>query len=47
VRTLKAWLADKTWQSAAELEGLFQQFALSTAIVLTNCVFTAPKRHPA
>ena len=26
VRTLKAWLADKTWQSAAELEGLLQQF---------------------
>jgi transposase InsO family protein len=26
VRTLKAWLADKTWQSAAELECLLQQF---------------------
>jgi len=26
VRTLKAWLGDKTWQSAAELEGLLQQF---------------------
>jgi transposase InsO family protein len=26
VRTLKAWLADKTWQSAAELESLLQQF---------------------
>ncbi len=26
VRTLKAWLADKTWQSTAELEGLLQQF---------------------
>jgi transposase InsO family protein len=26
VRTLKAWLADKTWQSVAELESLLQQF---------------------
>jgi transposase InsO family protein len=26
VRTLKAWLADKIWQSTAELEGLLQQF---------------------
>ena len=26
VRTLKEWLADKTWQSAAELEALLMQF---------------------
>jgi len=26
VRTLKAWLADKTWQDAPELEGLLAQF---------------------
>ena len=26
VRTLKAWLADKTWQTAAELESLLQLF---------------------
>jgi hypothetical protein len=26
VRTLKQWLADKTWQSASELEALLQQF---------------------
>jgi len=26
VRTLKAWLADKTWQCAAELEALLHQF---------------------
>jgi transposase InsO family protein len=26
VRTLKVWLADKTWQSVAELESLLQQF---------------------
>ena len=26
VRNLKAWLADRIWQSAAELEALLQQF---------------------